>query len=163
MSDTHTTRPLHRQLPPAANPAIVERWQREQGPLSPNLPEAIAGARRAADAAELTIAQQRRMGKHVLEELLQLLMGFVALFQPWPPGQSKNPYENRELFDRYMLLAIKCASAVAPFQSPKAIIIKTDRRPEDDPDLTKLTDEELQTWRRLLIKAQRGPTIDAAS
>jgi len=166
--DHATTEPQpiarHRPITPQAARRL-EDWrakeEQRRGVPSAAWPEAVTEAHRAAAAAELTIADQRKRGKAVLEELLPLLMGMVAMFQPWPPP-GRNPLENRALFERYVVLTIKCAEAVAPYQSPKAIIVKDERRPEDEPpDLTKLTDEELREWRRLLIKAQRGPTIEA--
>jgi hypothetical protein len=100
----------------------------------------------------------RKKGKDVLEELLTMLVSMVEQFRPWPPERGTNPNEDRALFDRYVVLATKCAAELAPYQSPKAVIIKHDRPPEDEPDLTKLSDEELQQWRRLLLKFERGPT-----
>jgi hypothetical protein len=46
--------------------------------------------------------------------------------------------------------------------APKAVIIKDERRPEDDLDLTKLSDEELQQLHNLLLKATRGETIEGS-
>jgi hypothetical protein len=161
--DVRQGKPRHRAIPPRKQ---REMWLAEQEkirsyPMAVS-PEAIAAAHRTAESAGQLISQQRRQGKDVLEELLPMLISLVCVYQPWPPAMGKNPHENREIFDRYVMLTIKCAEAVAPYQSPKAIYIRDERNMHGDIDidLTQLSDEELQQWRALLIKARRGPTIE---
>jgi hypothetical protein len=54
--------------------------------------------------------------------------GMAAKYQPAPPGQPKNPYQNETKFLTYAEMAIKCASDLAQYQSPrfKAIAVRVE-------------------------------------
>jgi hypothetical protein len=56
------------------------------------------------------------------------------------------------------------ASQLAPYQSPKAVIIKEERptQPPDEYDLTALSDEQLLTLRQVLVAA-KPVIIDATA
>lgn len=79
--------------------------------------------------AEQTIARAEMRGeklaKEVLNDFMKLFAGMAGAHQPFPPGTPANPYENRDLFDRYARLAVATASELASYQSPtfKAIAI----------------------------------------
>lgn len=105
-----------------------------------------------------------RRGKEALEKILVILMDMAMEFQPWPAERGeKNPHEDRALFDRYIVLAMKCAAEVAPYQSPKAILIKTaNGQQSGEYDLDQLSDEQLLTLRQLMLAA-KPVTIDGAA
>lgn len=117
----------------------------------------------AAHAEEILRTAIRTNGKEALEELLTVLMNMAAEFQPWPAKRGVNPTANRDLFERYTFLAMKCATALAPYQSPKALIIKEEHGPDPsgEYDLDRLSDDQLLALRQLLIAAK--PVIIEAS
>jgi probable HAF family extracellular repeat protein len=61
----------------------------------------------------------KKLGKEVLEEFMMVARGMAAKYQPAPPGQPKKPGQNETKFLTYAEMAIKCASELAPYQSPK--------------------------------------------
>ena len=71
----------------------------------------------------------RKLGKEVLEEFMNMFGGMAAAFQPQPavPGQSLTAQDMKRwgastdepLFEKYAKLALKAASDLADFQSPK--------------------------------------------
>jgi hypothetical protein len=71
----------------------------------------------------------RKLGKEVLEEFMNMFGGIAASFQPLPeiPGQSLTSRDikrwaggaDEPLFEKYAKLALKAASELADFQSPR--------------------------------------------
>ena len=163
-------RTIHRRLDQLRS--VEQRaalWAKEQARIDAETPilttEGQAAGYEAAKAAALAItaAPHQKRGKDVLSEIMHLMMAMAGLHQPWAPARGKNPTEDRTLFDRYILLAMRAASELAPYQSPKAVIIKDERpvNPTDEYDLTILSDEQLLTLRQLLAAA-KPVMIDAA-
>lgn len=75
----------------------------------------------AASIADKTLAAvpAKKLGKEVLDDLMNLYMGLVAYYQPWPPSKGANPKEDLGKFNYYAERASDVAAALAPFQSPK--------------------------------------------
>jgi hypothetical protein len=164
--DPRNGRPRHRHVRFVHPNKRLELWRQQEeryrGIPSAIWPEAIDAANNTVEKFESLISLERTRGKDVLEEMLELFTHMMMVYAPHPPDAEPNPTENRQLFDRYTMLAIKCAEAVAPYQSMKAVYVK--HAPQDDGfDLTLLSDAELAEWRRLVIKATRGQTIEAQS
>jgi hypothetical protein len=71
----------------------------------------------------------RKLGKELLEEFMNMFGGIAASFQPLPgvPGQPLTSQDMKRwgastdepLFEKYAKLALKAASDLADFQSPK--------------------------------------------
>ena len=59
----------------------------------------------------------------------------AARYQPAPPGQPRNPHQNETKFLTYAEMAIKCASDLAEYQSPKfkAIAVRVEDVPATAP------------------------------
>lgn len=145
----------------------AEMWAKEEARMDAKTPILTPEAKQAswemAKASERVMTSHRKRAKEVLEDLMTLLMGMADKHQPWPEQRGRNPLEDRELFDRYVVLAMKCAASLAPYQSPRAVIIKDDRtRPTDEYDLTKLSEEQLMALRQILIAA-KPVTIDVSA
>jgi hypothetical protein len=156
-------RPIHKRLDQhrtAEQRAAL--WAREQARIDAETPILTTAAREAgyeaakAAALAITAAPHQRRAKDVLSEIMHLMMAMARLHQPSAPQHDKNPNEDRTLFDRYILMAMRAASELAPYQSPKAVIIKEERpiHPTDEYDLTALSDEQLLTLRQLLAAAK---------
>jgi hypothetical protein len=70
----------------------------------------------------------KKLGKEVLEEFMMVAAGMAARYQPAPLGQPKKPGQNETKFLTYAEMAIKCASDLAQYQSPrfKAIVVRVE-------------------------------------
>jgi hypothetical protein len=81
-------------------------------------------------------APGKKLGKEVLEEFMLVARGMAAKYQPAPPGQPRNPHQNETKFLTYAEMAIKCASDLAEYQSPKfrAIAVRVDDIPPTAPN-----------------------------
>lgn len=85
-----------------------------------------AATREREALAQRILAEQagkpgRKMGKEVLDEFMHLFTGLAAYHQPVPKNQAapadREPDENK--FKEYAGFAIKCATELANYQSPK--------------------------------------------
>jgi hypothetical protein len=101
--------------PGSKNKATIER-------------ELIASRELAAREAELAQGEARilaarragqKLAKEVLEDLMNLGMGMVGTYQPYPPNQRQNPNYDDDKFWRAADFTRECAAALANYQSPK--------------------------------------------
>jgi hypothetical protein len=62
---------------------------------------------------------------------MMVARGMAARYQPAPPGQPRKPHQNETKFLTYAEMAIKCASDLAQYQSPKfkAIAVRVEDAP----------------------------------
>jgi hypothetical protein len=105
---------------------------RRQGtPNKATIEKSLIAARTVADAR----AGGKKLAKEVLQEFMELFAGMAAHYQPTPTHLPLNPNENEPQFLRYAGLAVECAKAVAPFQSPtfKAIEVVPPPPPPPEP------------------------------
>jgi hypothetical protein len=59
-----------------------------------------------------------KLASDVLREFMELFADIARIHQPRPAAQGTNPQENEGRFDKYARLAVECAKALAPYQSP---------------------------------------------
>jgi hypothetical protein len=80
-------------------------------------------------------APGKQLSKDILEEFMMVARGMAARYQPALPGQPRNPYQNETKFLTYAQMAIKCASDLAEYQSPKfkAIAVRVEDVPATAP------------------------------
>ena len=105
--------------------------RRRGTPNKATIERALIAARTVAD----TRAEGKKLAKEVLQEFMELFAGMAAYYQPTPAHLPPNPNENEPQFLRYAGLAVECAKAVAPFQSPtfKAIAVVPPPPPPPEP------------------------------
>jgi hypothetical protein len=70
----------------------------------------------------------KKLGKEVLEEFMVLFMGVAAKFQPTAPTEQALQVwaksANEPMFEKYAKLALKAASDLAAYQSPKLAAVQ---------------------------------------
>jgi hypothetical protein len=79
---------------------------------------ALAEASAPASLAKTGASSAKKLARDVIEEFMLFFAGTAAYYQPRPPGAAPNPNTDESKFFAYAELAIKCASWLAPYQSP---------------------------------------------
>jgi hypothetical protein len=168
VNDPRGGRPSHRPLDAHRSPQQqAAMWEAEKARLdtvTPILtPEAQAAAWEAAQLIETSLPTFRRKGKDILSDVSVLLARMANTYRPPLPDEADNPHADRELFDRYLGLLMKTAALKAPYESPKAVVIKDERSsPSHQYDFSRLSDEQLLALRQLLIAAKPAMMIEAS-
>jgi hypothetical protein len=91
----------------------------------------------AAQIAERTVADARTAGRKLAKEVLENFMfGFADLaehYKPTPEVERPNPHADEDKFAQYAELAIDCAKALAPYQSPtfRAVVVAPAVEPKE--------------------------------
>ena len=108
--------------------------------------EELAARELAAREAALVDAESRvltarragqKLGREVIEDLMNLGAGLSAHFQMNPPGQPVNPNEDPDKFWKAAIFTLDCAKALADYQSPKLKAIMVSAPPPDVQDQRK--------------------------
>jgi hypothetical protein len=99
---------------------------------------ALAETGAPASLAKPGASPAKKLARDVIQDFMLHFAGMTAYYQPRPPGAALNPNADEGKFFAYAELAIKCASWLAPYQSPtyRAIEVTTpppsERAPPED-------------------------------